>query len=76
MRCDICDKALSDKEVAWNEDIGTWEPCTVCLDIALDAAYGHGRPDDLDFVPLLDDSFDEVTKSELIDWPHSIWEPE
>lgn len=60
MRCAMCDKALTDKEVAWNEDINGWEPCTICLDIALDAAYGHNRPDDYDGVPLLDGDFDEL----------------
>lgn len=39
MRCHICDKALSDTEVSWNKDLGEYEPCAVCLEIALDAAY-------------------------------------
>lgn len=76
MRCNICDKALSEKEVEWNNDIQTFEPCTTCLDIALDAAYGQHRPDDEEGVPLLDQDFDVyqdwVVESEYIneelDW--------
>lgn len=39
MRCYICNKPLSDKEVVYNEDLKQDEPCTTCLDIAMDAAY-------------------------------------
>jgi hypothetical protein len=56
VRCNICDKPLSEKEVSWNDDIKTFEPCTTCLDVALDAAYGQHRPDDEDI--LLDNDFD------------------
>jgi hypothetical protein len=62
MRCNICDKQLTDKEVQWNKELKQYEPCTECLEIAMDAAYsdGHGYDDfDLHFVPLVDDSFDE-----------------
>lgn len=42
MHCNICDRELSDKEVVWNVDLNTYEPCTTCLDIAMDAAYSNG----------------------------------
>lgn len=42
MRCAICDRALSDAEVQWNKDTETFEPCSTCLEIALDAAYSGG----------------------------------
>lgn len=42
MRCNICDRVLSDAEVVWSKDLGAFEPCTTCLDIALDAAYSDG----------------------------------
>jgi len=59
MRCNICDKELSEKEIQWNPDLDGWECCTICLDVALDAAYGQHRPDD-EGVPLLDQTFDEL----------------
>lgn len=42
MHCSICDKMLSETEIVFNVDLGTYEPCTTCLDIALDAAYSNG----------------------------------
>lgn len=42
MRCYICDHQLTDKEVNYNQDLGMDEPCTTCLDVALDAAYSGG----------------------------------
>lgn len=42
MRCNICDRALSDTEIIWNKDIKTYEPCNTCLEIAMDAAYSQG----------------------------------
>lgn len=42
MRCYICDRRLTDKEISYNEDLGRDEPCTTCLDVALDAAYSGG----------------------------------
>lgn len=60
MRCHICDKELSDKEVSYNEDLQGYEPCTECLDIALDAAYSGGVPDDERQFSAVDSSFDEV----------------
>ena len=62
MRCSCCDKVMTDKEIQFNKELGTWELCTVCLDIALDAAYsdGHSYDDtDMMFVPLVDDTFNE-----------------
>lgn len=52
MRCAICDRVLSDAEVQWNKDTETFEPCSTCLEIALDAAYSGGF--DLDGEPLDD----------------------
>ena len=39
MRCNCCDRALSEDEIQFNTDINAWEMCSTCLDIALDAAY-------------------------------------
>lgn len=42
MHCNICDRMLSEKEIVWNKDIDTYEPCGTCLEIAMDAAYSDG----------------------------------
>lgn len=47
MRCHICDRALSDTGIVYNKTIGGYEPCPVCLEAALDAAYSKGfSPDE------------------------------
>jgi hypothetical protein len=55
MKCNICDRELSEKEISFNEDINTFEPCTTCLDIAMDAAYCDGFTTEDDEYILLDD---------------------
>lgn len=42
MHCNICDKMLSETEIVFNNDINTYEPCSTCLNVALDAAYSQG----------------------------------
>lgn len=42
MRCHICDKALTEAEGQFNKELNEREPCSVCLEIALDAAYSGG----------------------------------
>jgi len=42
MHCNICDKILSESEISWNKELGTLEPCSLCLEIALDAAFSNG----------------------------------
>lgn len=64
MRCHICDKALSEKEVIYNKDLEAFEPCTVCIDIAMDAAFCDGiQIDDANECIVLDASFDEAERS-------------
>lgn len=64
MRCNICDKALTDKEVVFNKDLEAYEPCTVCLDAAMDAAYCDGfQYNDEDECVVLAASFDEAETS-------------
>lgn len=60
MRCNICDKALSEKEVSWNKEIGNFEPCSECLEISLDAAFSDGfsRPDEDDSFVIIEDTTD------------------
>ena len=59
MKCRICDAGLSDKEVTWNKELNSFEPCTVCLDIAMDAAYSNGYTTEDDAFVILDSDFDE-----------------
>lgn len=42
IKCHICDKDLTDKEVQYNKDLKCWEPCMNCWDVILDAAYSDG----------------------------------
>lgn len=41
MRCHICDKALTEAEIQINPD-KKFECCSICLEVALDAAYCDG----------------------------------
>lgn len=42
MRCHICDRSMSDKEIQPAEGDRLYEPCSTCLEVALDAAYSDG----------------------------------
>lgn len=42
MRCNICDRALSEQEIVHNKDLNAYEPCSVCLAAAFEAAYSDG----------------------------------
>lgn len=57
MKCNICDKDLNEKEVNWNKEINTFDPCAVCLEIAFDAAFSDGfsRPDEDDSFVIVED---------------------
>lgn len=39
MHCHICDKLLTDKEIVYDKETQEFEPCRVCMEIILDAAY-------------------------------------
>lgn len=55
MRCHACDKELTEAEIQYIPEDKSFEMCSICLEIALDAAYSDGfqRPDDADSVELL-----------------------
>lgn len=58
MHCNICDKQLSEKEINYNDDLKSFEPCSVCLEAAMDAAYSDGfLTEDDEFVIINDDTF-------------------
>lgn len=58
MRCHICDKELTDKEVQYNKDLKSWEPCMVCWDVILDTAYSDGFSQEEDDIVVIDPDFD------------------
>ena len=83
MRCHICDKQLTDKEVVWNKDLDAYEPCSFCLEAARDAAYSDGfQNEDDDNVILVgeesdDDRVDVVPYSDMRMYPRlQDWENE
>ena len=72
MRCHICDRPLSDSEVQTCPSGSGFEPCTTCMDIALDAAYCDGFvKEDLDEVEVLDgdDHVTELDEQWVLDDP-------
>lgn len=61
MKCKCCNATLSEKEIIWNDELKEWEMCTVCVDIAMDAAYSEGFTiDDEDSVVVLDTDYDQI----------------
>lgn len=62
MKCNCCDAELSEKEIIWNEEIQAWELCSVCLEVALDAAYSQGFTID-DEIPVLEEEWDSYDSS-------------
>ena len=49
MRCNCCDRVLSEDEIQFNPEIDAFEMCSTCLDISLDAAFsGKFSYDDSD----------------------------
>lgn len=80
MRCNICDKQLTDKEIQWNKELQTWEPCSFCLEAAMDAAYSDGFQHDDDSGIILvgeesdDDRVEFVTFSDYRPLGHTLIE--
>lgn len=42
MKCNCCDRNLSDTEIIWNSELEAFEMCSTCLEVAMDAAYSQG----------------------------------
>lgn len=78
MRCSCCDKAMTDKEIQWNKEYNEWELCSVCLEVALDAAYSDGFQNEDDENAILvgeesdDDRVEFVTYSDYKPLGHSL----
>lgn len=78
MRCSCCDKQMTDKEIQWNKEYKEWELCSICLEIALDAAYADGfQNEDDDNIILVgeesdDDRVEFVTFSDYKPLGHSL----
>lgn len=65
MRCNCCDKALSDTEIVWNNELKAYELCSICLEIAMDAAFSQGyqRPGDEIAVEIGDEFGDGIVET-------------
>ena len=48
MRCYICDKLMSDAEVHWMPETESFDCCSICLEIALEAANCGHDSDEID----------------------------
>jgi hypothetical protein len=60
MRCYICNRALSEKEISLDEQTLKTEPCGECLEVIYDTAYPSGYdPNDDEFV-LIDEAVDDT----------------
>ena len=69
MRCNCCDRALSEDEIQFNPQIDAWEMCSTCLDIAFDAAFSgsfsYDDEEDYLFVTIEDGVEDFFVANEL-----------
>lgn len=65
MRCHCCDKALSEAEIIPLPAGHGYEPCSVCLEIALDAAYSNGFTREDEEEDLYEDGAVETLDSDL-----------
>jgi hypothetical protein len=64
MHCHICDKMLTEAEIIYNAELRGYEPCTVCLSAAMDAAYSGGFRNDEEVECFLED---------LTETPYETW---
>ncbi len=62
MRCHVCDRVLTDKEIVYNTDIPAFEPCNVCLDVIMETAYSDGfkKEEGYEEIPILDGGADDL----------------
>lgn len=63
---------MSDKEISFNDDLQTYEPCTNCLDIAMDAAYSNGFLTEDDEYVVIND-FDIGDASDIVPNSNTTW---
>lgn len=75
MRCYICDKTLTDKEVVYDDDLKAYDPCSTCMEIILDTAYSDGYVHADDETAVLDTSFDYGDASDIVSF-NSWWKDE
>lgn len=59
MRCNCCNRMLDETEIIYNEELGTFELCSTCLNIAMDAAFPSGYKQEEEETPVLDPDFDD-----------------
>ncbi len=71
MRCNCCDRALSEQEIHYNEELKAWEMCVTCLEISMDAAYSQGfsRDNEEDLLFVVDEEYDDnLAYDDLSSW--------
>lgn len=61
MKCHVCDKTLSDKEVQWNRDHQDWDPCGTCLEV-INNLFEHPSEEEIDEI-----EFDHISLEEIQD---------
>lgn len=57
MKCHICDKTLSEAEVQYHPLLKTYEPCSFCLEIINDTAFGQFHDDEEEVANLEEDTY-------------------
>lgn len=60
MHCNICDKEMSEKEISFSKELNTFEPCSICLEVIMDAAYSDGFKTEDDEYIIIEES-EELT---------------
>lgn len=73
MKCNICDRDMTDKEVQYNKDLKSWEPCMVCWDVILDTAYSDGFSYEEDDI-VIDPDFDVYSDEGGVPYRHTTQE--
>lgn len=62
MKCNICDKTMNPDEIQYIQEIKTFDCCSVCLDIAMDAAYSGDFKRNEENIEELDDDIEPEFK--------------
>ena len=64
MRCEVCDKTLSETEVSYNNDCQQWEYCTTCLIAIAEIFEDHMTDEEVSFA--LDEEWGDFLSEENV----------
>jgi len=70
MHCHICDKELSEKEIVFNVELDGFEPCSECLDIIYETAFGNGfdpEDDDVSVIEADEETLDLLYSTDVVE---------